>query len=73
MPDPIPAGAGIDRPQDIAAHLICREERHHGAHGPNTLGVTSVLEVDPVFVGTQIGSNLRRHRPDAVKIGMVAQ
>lgn len=66
-------GAGIQADlKTIAAHHLFGESVITALTAQNTLGVTDVLEVDPVFVGTQIDAVFDDIRPDAVKIGMVA-
>lgn len=66
-------GAGIQADlKTIAAHHLFGESVITALTAQNTLGVTGVLEVDPVFVGTQIDAVFDDIRPDAVKIGMVA-
>ena len=53
----------------------------HGAYGmsvvtaltaQNTTGVFGVLKTDAAFIGTQLDAVFRDFRPDAVKIGMIA-
>ena len=66
-------GAGIQADlKTIAAHHLFGESVITALTAQNTLGVTGVLEVDPVFVGTQIDAVFDDIRPDAVKIGMVS-
>ena len=66
-------GAGIQAYlKTIAAHHLFGESVITALTAHNTLGVTDVLEVDPVFVGTQIDAVFDDIRPDAVKIGMVS-
>ena len=66
-------GAGIQADlKTIAAHHLFGESVITALTAQNTLGVTDVLEVDPVFVGTQIDAVFDDIRPDAVKIGMVS-
>ena len=66
-------GAGIQADlKTIAAHHLFGESVVTALTAQNTLGVTGVLEVDPVFVGTQIDAVFDDIRPDAVKIGMVS-
>lgn len=66
-------GAGIQADlKTIAAHHLFGESVITALTAQNTLGVTGVLEVDPVFVGSQIDAVFDDIRPDAVKIGMVS-
>ena len=66
-------GAGIQADlKTIAAHHLFGESVITALTAQNTLGVTGVLEVDPIFVGTQIDAVFDDIRPDAVKIGMVS-
>ncbi len=66
-------GAGIQADlKTIAAHHLFGESVITALTAQNTLGVTDVLEVDPVFVGTQIDAVFDDIRPDAVKLGMVS-
>lgn len=66
-------GAGIQADlKTIAAHHLFGESVITALTAQNTLGITGVLEVDPVFVGTQIDAVFDDIRPDAVKIGMVS-
>ena len=66
-------GAGIQADlKTIAAHHLFGESVITALTAQNTLGVTGVHEVDPVFVGTQIDAVFDDIRPDAVKIGMVS-
>lgn len=66
-------GAGIQADlKTIAAHQLFGESVITALTAQNTLGVTGVLDVDPVFVSAQIDAVFNDIRPDAVKIGMVS-
>lgn len=66
-------GAGIQADiKTIAAHRLFAETAITALTAQNTLGVTGVVAIDPVFVAEQIDVVFADIRPAAVKIGMVS-
>lgn len=66
-------GAGIQADlKTIAAHMLYGESVVTALTAQNTRGVADVLDVPPDFVASQIDAVFEDVRPDAVKVGMVA-
>ncbi len=66
-------GAGIQADiKTITAHHLFAETAITALTAQNTVGVTGVLNVDPLFVMAQIDAVFDDIRPAAVKIGMVS-
>jgi hydroxymethylpyrimidine/phosphomethylpyrimidine kinase len=66
-------GAGIQADlKTIAAHKIYGMSAITALTAQNTTGVYGIMEVSPDFVGQQLDCIFNDIRPDAVKIGMVA-
>lgn len=66
-------GAGIQADiKTITAHKMYAMSAITALTAQNTLGVYDIMEVTPEFIASQLDSIFTDIRPDAVKIGMVA-